>query len=249
MQRSNTYILVFTAIMTIIIGGVLSLASQLLGPAQKKSIELDTKSQILSAVMEIDKKKDDVLGIYDKRIHSFVVDAQGNVVETDEKGNKIIPENVNVLKYSKKPCSERLLPVFMLMNEQDTNKIDAYIFPMYGNGLWNKIYGYIALEDDMNTIKGVSFGHVQETPGLGARIATKEIQERFKGKKIFEGDELVSVVMLKGEKKDPSLFGPHEVDGMSGATLTAKGLNAMIKDYLECYRPFLLKTKNQQAAL
>jgi len=73
-QRSNTYILVFTAIMTIIIGGVLSLASQLLGPAQKKSIELDTKSQILSAVMEIDKKKDDVLGIYEERIHSFVVD-------------------------------------------------------------------------------------------------------------------------------------------------------------------------------
>ncbi len=232
--------------MTTVIGGVLSLASQLLAPAQKKSIELDTKSQILSAVMKMDKKKDDVLGMYDQRIKSFVVDYYGNLVTRDKKGNPVVPEDVNILKNSKLPREERLLPVFQYMSAEDTTKIEAYILPIYGNGLWNKIYGYVALEADLNTIKGVSFGHVQETPGLGARIADAEIQNRYKGKKIFEGDELVSVVMLKGEKKDPSLFGPHEVDGMSGATLTAKGVNAMLKDYLECYKGFIDKTKNQE---
>lgn len=245
MQRSNTYIIIFTAIMTTIIGGVLSLASQLLGPAQKKSIELDTKSQILSAVMQFNKKKDDVLGIYNKRIKSFVVDYNGNLIEKDKKGNPIIPENVNVIRnFTYKP-QERELPVYEFMNQADPTKIDAYIFPLYGNGLWNKIYGYIALEGDMNTIKGISFGHVQETPGLGARIATSEIQKRYKGKTIFEGNDLVSVVMQKGEKKDPSLFGPHEVDGMSGATLTGKGVNAMLKEYLDCYKGYIEKTKNE----
>jgi len=231
--------------MTVIIGGVLSLASQLLGPAQKKSIELDTKSQILSAVMQLNKKKDDVLGIYDKRIKSFVVDYDGNLIEKDKKGNPMIPEDVNIIRNFKFDKNERELPVYKFMSAENPNQVEAYILPLYGNGLWNKIYGFVAFEEDLNTIKGISFGHVQETPGLGARISDAEIQERYKSKTVFEGDELVSVVMKKGEKRDPSLFNTHEVDGMSGATLTAKGVNAMLKDYLECYHGFIVKTKNQ----
>ncbi len=245
MQRSNTYILVFTAIMTVIIGGILSFTSQFLGPAQKKSIELDTKTSILSAVMQLS-KKDDVLGIYKQRIRSVVVDYNGNYIEKDRKGNPIVAENVNILKNYKMDPKEREYPVYEYMNADDTTQIEAYILPMYGAGLWDAIYGYVALEKDLNTIKGASFGHVSETPGLGARIATQEIQERFKGKTIFdENGNLVSVTMLKGEKKDPSLFGPHEIDGMSGATLTGKGLNAMIKNYLGYYEAFIKKNKHQ----
>lgn len=230
--------------MTVIIGGVLSLASQLLGPAQKKSIEKDTKSQILSAVMTVDKKTD-VLGIYDQRIKSIVVDYEGNPITTNKKGAAIVPEEVNINKNFKLDPKDRELPVFEYVSETNPDEVEAYILPLYGNGLWNKIYGFVALEGDLNTIKGISFGHIQETPGLGARIASHDIQKRYKGKKIFEGDNLVSVIMMKGEKKDPSLFGDHEVDGMSGATLTGKGVNAMLKDYLDCYKGFILKTKNQ----
>jgi Na+-transporting NADH:ubiquinone oxidoreductase subunit C len=229
--------------MTIVIGGVLSFASQILAPAQKKSIELDTKTQILGAVMPMDKKKDDVLGMYKQRINSFVVDYDGNLILKDKKGNDIVAEDVSVLKNYKKDPKDRQYPVYQYMNAENPEQVEAYIFPMYGAGLWNAIYGYIALESDMNTIKGISFGHVQETPGLGARISDREIQERYKGKSIFEGDELVSVVMLKGEKKDPSLFGPHEVDGMSGATLTAKGVNSMVKNYLTSYEGFIKKNQ------
>ena len=67
---------------------------------------------------------------------------------------------------------------------------------------------------------------------------------QYKEKKIYDGAELVSVTMLKGEVKDPSQFGPHEVDGMSGSTLTANGVNAMLKEYLECYQGYIEKTKN-----
>lgn len=230
--------------MTIVIGGVLSFASQVLAPAQKKSIELDTKSQILKAVMDLNKKKDDVLGIYDQRIQSLVVDYDGNLIEKDKKGNPIVPEDVNIIRNFKLDNVERELPVYKFMSADNPDEVEAYILPLYGNGLWNKIYGFVALEKDLNTIKGISFGHVQETPGLGARISDAEIQNRYKTKTIFEGDELVSVVMLKGEKRDPSLFGTHEVDGLSGSTLTANGVNAMLKDYLDCYKGFIEKTKN-----
>lgn len=244
MRQSNTYIIGFTAIMTIVVGGLLSLTSQVLMPAQKKSIELDTKTQILGAVMEISKKKDDVIGIYKSRIQSLVVDFNGNIIEKNKKGNPIVAEDVNVSKNFKQDAEVREYPVFKYMSPEDSTKIEAYIFPLYGNGLWNRISGFVALEEDLNTIIGISFGHVQETPGLGARIADKDIQGRYVGKKIFDDNgALMSVIMMKGEKRDPSLFGNHEVDGMSGATLTAKGVNVMLKDYMTYYQKFIDKTK------
>ena len=244
MQQSNTYIIVFTAIMTLIIGGTLSLANQVLKPAQTRSIELDTKTQILKAVREI-QKEDDILGIYGESIESLVVDYQGKEIDLDAKGNPIQADKVNILRNFKKSSDQREYPVYRYKDE--SGRVSAYIFPVYGNGLWNNIYGYVALESDLNTIKGVSYGHVQETPGLGARISDQDVEVRYVGKKIFdENGNLVSVTMLKGEKGDPSLFGPHEVDGMSGATLTAKGVNAMLNSYLNNYKAFIDNTKNQE---
>lgn len=244
MRQSNTYVLIFTAIMTIVIGGILSFASQVLAPAQKRSIELDTKTQVLGAVMPINKKKDDVLGIYADRIQSYVVDFDGNLIEKDSRGNDLVAEDVNILKNYKKDPKDRQYPVFQYMSAENPDQIEAYILPLYGAGLWNAIYGFVALEKDLNTIKGVSFGHVQETPGLGARITDKNVQERYQGKTIYNRDhDLVSVTMMKGEKGDNSLYGPHEVDGLSGATLTAKGVNAMMLQYLDSYSGFI--NKNQ----
>ena len=78
---------------------------------------------------------------------------------------------------------------------------EAYIFPIYGQGLWDWIAGFLALSDDLNTIRGVSFSHKQETPGLGARITDAEVQQRYVGKKIYDqSGKLVSVEMVKGEK-------------------------------------------------
>jgi len=246
-QQSNTYIIVFTAIMTIIIGGTLSLANQLLKPAQTRSIELDTRTQILSAAMDL-QKDDDILAIYDERIDGFVVNIAGDEITSDSKGKPIQADKVNILRNFKKKPEDREYPVFKCASEENPSEIESYIFPVYGNGLWNNIFGYVALESDLNTIAGVSFGHVGETPGLGARISDNEIEDRYKGKKLFDDQgNFMSVTMLKGEKKDPSMFGPHEVDGMSGATLTAKGLNAMLKEYLRNYEAFIKKTLSQEA--
>jgi len=113
---------------------------------------------------------------------------------------------------------------------------------MYGSGLWDNIWAYIALDTDMNTILGAVFDHVGETPGLGARITEQGVKDRYKGKKIYDDQGmLVSIQMLKGENIDPSKIDNHQVDGISGSTLTSKGLNKMLDEYFECYEPYMKK--------
>lgn len=256
MQQSNGYIIGFIVVLCIVIGGLLAGANKVLGPAQQKSIEFDTKSQILNAVKNLVevKKGDDVLAIYNARIQSMVVDFEGNEITKDEKGNPVVAEKVEVLKFSKKKPEERQYPVYKLMNAQVTDKVEAYIVPVYGNGLWDKIWGYVALDSEIETIVGASFDHKAETPGLGQRIATPEIQSRYVGKKIYdESGKFVSVEMMKGEHGgeqasiDYYKDQPHEVDGMSGATLTGKGLNAMLKSYLEAYQNYFKKVKGKSS--
>ncbi len=241
MRQSNTYVILFAVGLTIVIGGLLSITSVTLKPLQDKQVELDTKRSILSAVMDVSAVEDpnEILRIYSENVKSYVIDFEGNILETDAKGNPLTAEKVNVAKNSKLPKEERQYPVFQAVKNGEA---DAYIFPMYGQGLWDWIAGFIALDKDLNTIRGVSFSHKQETPGLGARIGDAEIQERYIGKKIYDGGgNLVSVEMIKGEKGEP--LDDHHVDGMSGATMTGNGVNAMMMKYLDSYQNFITKVK------
>ena len=236
MQRSNIYILAFSTIMTVLIGGSMSLTSVLLKPAQDKQVELDTKKKILGAVMDIStfKTPEEVLMLYKNRVKSIVVNIKGELISKDVKGNPLIAEKVNAQKNHKITRNERLYPVYMILNESDTNAVEAYVFPMFGLGLWDWISGYIALESDLNTVKGVAFDHKGETPGLGARITEK---------KVNEAGELESITMIKGEGNPPKSM--HEVDGLSGATITAKGVNKMLREYLDCYQNFIKNKKGE----
>jgi len=240
-QQSNGYVIGFAALLTIVLGGALSVAAVLLREPQKKAVELDTKQQILSAVMDTESfTKEEVAKIYEDRIRSIVVNSQGEEI-TDYGFAK--PEDVNIKKeYKKKDLSKKNFPVFKLMKEGSSEEVEAYIIPVYGFGLWDDIWGFVALESDFNTVKGISLGHKGETPGLGARITTPEVQQRYKGKKIFDGDELVSVKMVKGENNTG--LNEHQVDGMSGATITGNGVNEMLMNYFNYYRNYFEKAKS-----
>lgn len=253
MQQSNGYIIGFILILCVLIGGLLAGTSLALGPAQQKSLELDTKSQILNAVravVDVPERANEVLNMYDRRISSIVIDYSGEEVTQTADGKPLAAENVNVAGQYSLPLKERMFPVFRLVDDEDTTKVEAYILPVYGNGLWDKIWGYVALDQTMETIVGTSFDHKAETPGLGQRIATHEIQDRFVGKKIFDEEgKLVSVMMMKGEhgggESSIAYYAedPHRVDGLSGATLTANGVNAMLKSYFTGYRNFIKKVR------
>jgi len=248
-QRSNTYIIIFSAILTIILGGMLSSTSVVLKPLQDIQVDLDNKKKILGAVMDISaiENPEEILALYDKRFSSIVIDINGNIVEKDKKGNPIAAEKVNIQKHYKFAKEDRFYPIFQFMNEVDSTKVEAYIFPMWGAGLWDWISGFVAIKGDLNTIEGIAFDHKSETPGLGARITDAIVTDRYKGKKLFDiSGVLQSVSMVKGEKGLP--LGEHHIDGMSGATLTAKGGPGMLLHYMECYKAFIDKTNSQKVA-
>jgi len=238
-RQSNGYIVFYSALLTIACGGLLAFASQALKPLQDANIELERKANVLSTVMNLEEGAD-INKLYESRIRELVIDFSGNLVD-----KKAVDVNVGV-EYKKKP-EDRLLPVYEFISATDPEKVENAVIPVFGFGLWNTIAGFVALESDFNTIKGVSYSHAGETPGLGARIATAEIQERYKGKQIFQGTNLVSVVMQKGEGMDYS-SDPHKIDGMSGATLTGKGVNNMLKEYFGCYQKYLEKNKSSNQA-
>lgn len=234
MRQSNLYIILYAAAITVVCGGLLAFASQALKPLQDANVELERKQNILTTVMPLT-KGDDINALYAAKVKESVIDFQGNVKE----GMKAT--DVDIAKEYKKAPQERLLPLYEFRDETDPSKVNNVVLPVYGFGLWNDIWGFVALQSDLNTIQGVSFAHKGETPGLGARIASEEIQDRYKGKSIFDADALESVVMQKGEGNDYS-NDPHKVDGMSGATLTAKGVNNMFADYFSCYKNYLKKS-------
>jgi Na+-transporting NADH:ubiquinone oxidoreductase subunit C len=130
-----------------------------------------------------------------------------------------------------------LLPVFECQAEGGLK----YIFPLYGTGLWGPVWGFVALNDDMNTIYGANFDHQGETPGLGAEISTQIFEAPFIGKKIFdESGNLVSITVVKTGQQAPE---QHRVDGISGGTITSKGIEKMLLDDFTSYLEFLKKKK------
>lgn len=250
MQQSNAYIITFSVILTIVLGLLLSGTAQLLGPRQQEAIALDKKKQILGAVISGDEIADmtpkEVNDYYSSHIGATVVDINGKEV-TEQGGVAVSAENVDVAKNYKKPAEERLYPVFIYHEEGDPSSVKSYILPLYGAGLWDAIWGYLALDTDMNTVGGVTFAHAGETPGLGARITTPEVQARYQGKEIFDDSgDLVGVQMQKGEGKDYSSE-PHKIDGMSGATITGTGVNNMVKNYLDHYKAYIESKKSSTA--
>ena len=238
MRQSNSYIIIYSAVLTLVCGGLLAIAAEGLKERQQANVAHEQKTNILSTVMTVN-ETDNVEAIYAKRVKAFVIDYNGNV----QPG--LTAKDVVIAAEYKKAPEERLLPVYEFKNETDTTKVEAVVLPVYGYGLWNSIWGFVALKEDFNTVQGVSFKHAGETPGLGARIESEEIQGRYKEKTIFENGSVVSIVMQKGEGKDYD-SDKHRVDGMSSATLTGKGVNNMLLDYFTCYKNYLMKNQTKQ---
>lgn len=247
-KNSSGYIFGFALLVILVCGVLLSVVSGALAEKQYEERELERKKFILkSALGDVvgEMTKPEISDMYSKRVQELVVDSKGKTLEgvavtaVDlKKEYKKLEKNGSV-----KAGESLQLPVYKVMNEAG-DVAEFYVMPTYGFGLWDNIWGYIALAGDLNTVQGVVLDHKGETPGLGARITEDKVQNRYRdGKKIFEGDKLVSVEMKKGEGNDYS-SNPHAVDGMSGATLTADGVNTMLRNYLNLYLSFINSNKN-----
>lgn len=217
--NSNTYIILYSTVMVVIVAVLLAVAALALKPRQDAN-DLNEKKRNILASLSAENES------YDQFIDAYVVNAEGQRTDGD------VFALLNDLPTA---FAEGKFPVFEARDGR-------MVIPVTGSGLWGPIWGYVALEKDMNTVAGIIMAHKGETPGLGAEIATPKYQANFVGKTIFEGDKFVSVTLRKGGAKDPA----HEVDAISGGTKTSDGVTAMLYNSLEHYLP-LLEAKRQAA--
>ncbi len=230
-RNSNTYTFLYAAIMVILVAAVLASVSMALKPAQKKNVEIEKKQNILASV-NIESTAETAEKIYaEKIVNEYVVNVKGEKVE----GNAF---TTDLKKEHAKAKADMLLPVFECKTEEGMK----YVLPLRGAGLWGPIWGFVSLNDDMNTIFGANFDHEGETPGLGAEISTTEFEQSFIGKKLFEANgNLLSVIVAKVGETAPE---EHRVDAISGGTITSKGLQKMLSDDFTSYKEFLIKKKS-----
>lgn len=234
-KQGNTYTILYSAILVVIVGAVLAVTYMALKPKQDENVANDKRRQILNAV-HIASSEDDVKAIYNKYItESFVVNWLGERVE----GDAFV---VNMAKEVKKSAEERLLPVFVCSLSQSDVK---YIMPVYGSGLWGPIWGYVAVDSDGDTVYGAYFSHSGETPGLGAEITTGEFQRQFEGKQLYRNGAFRSIDVMKAGQKPTD--GADYVNAVSGGTITSKGVQAMLVDCLSYYNAFLNKLQNKSS--
>lgn len=236
-KNSTAYSFGFAAVVTLIVAVALTLVAEGLSPRKAANELTYKKRDILSGVVENigDLSDDEVIAQFDERIRQVII---------NNDGEQINPEGVNAIdidlkKEKKKPAAEQRLPLFVAAAESGDN----YIVPVRGSGLWDEIWGFIAIESDFNTIKAVAFDHAGETPGLGAEIKDNSAwKAQFDGKKLFdENGKFVSVDVVKGGVKDPE----HQVDAISGATITGDGVADMMENDIQKYVPYFKAQKSE----
>lgn len=241
MRKSNTYIFLYASGMVVIVAALLSLASITLKPFQEKNVEVAKKLDILQSVgkgQDAAAARNKTLYVeqeYDQFIvDSYVINSEGKRIDDAD------AFSVNLKDEIRKPVKSRQLPIYVA--RQDDGGLN-YIIPVLGRGLWGPIRGYIALQEDYNTIFGVIFDHDKETPGLGAEISLPIFEDQFSGKQIFnEKGEFVSIAVQKAGNPP---IGNSSVDGITGGTITSQGVDEMLRDVLGSYTAYFKSHKNR----
>ncbi|VAX35274.1 Na(+)-translocating NADH-quinone reductase subunit C [hydrothermal vent metagenome] len=236
MQKNSTaYTFMFALAICVICSFTLSLVSEGLRPKKELNMVLDVKKNILKAVslqtpLDAKATPDQVLSAYEEKIEELVIDKNGNVVE-GKKPNDLKGE----------------VDLYALYVYKENGQPLAYCFPVEGKGLWSTLYGYFALEADAITVRGMTFYKHGETPGLGAEIDKDWFQDNYKGKKIWDvkNNQLRPVAVIKGKVATAvsAEQAPYYVDGISGATMTAKGVTALVDRWVNIYEPFFAKIR------
>lgn len=243
----NIYTVLFAIGMVIIVGSLLAFTAEYLKPVIAKNKRLEKEQNILYAmgVNENDENSaifvstDKVDEVFAKYITKQIVIQDGKTTEDDQ---AYLIDIKKEQALSKNDPSKRRLPVFI--GEKDGKTY--YIVPVYGKGLWDAIWGYIAVDENV-VIQGAYFDHKAETPGLGANIKERFFMDDFIGEHLLdESGEFKSIEITKSNA-DPTNVDKidNEIDAIAGATITGNGVSAMLKSDLNLYVPYFKSLKNK----
>lgn len=242
---SNAYTVIFAVIMVLIVGSLLAFFASSLKPNIDENKRIEKQQNILYAmgVNENDESNANFVSTtvageeFKKYIKKQLVIQGDNITEDDNAYLIDVKKQQSLAKEGK----QRKLPLFV--GEKDGKTF--YVAPIYGKGLWDAIWGYVALDENM-IIQGAYFDHKGETPGLGANIKQRFFMDDFQGEHLLtDAGDFKGVTVAKGnndpkneEKTD------YEVDAIAGATITGDGVTAMIKSDLKLYVPYFKSLKN-----
>lgn len=238
-RDSNAYTFLFATLMVLVVASSLAFTASSLKDLQNANVRKEKMQNILATIgIQTDREKAESL--YKKYITAELSLTQAGTIDQEVDAFEIKLNNE-----LKKPASEQRFPLY----EANVEGEIFYIVPLRGAGLWNAIWGYIALEEDKNTIKGAVFDHTGETAGLGAEITQQWFQDRFLGEKVFDTDGNLVGINVSKTNNDPKDLDKddHEVDAISGATITGDGVTDMILERLTHYLPYLKVEKNTVA--
>ncbi len=248
--NSNTYTVIYSTVLVVIVAAVLAFAAMALAPKQNENIKKETISQVLTAAAQADESVTiaegaDVLALYTEMASAaYYVDGNGKKVGEMNlgKGDKNAIEVASTADLKKQNdiikkieagqtdlLSTLALPVYVI----DVKGKQITVIPVYGAGLWGPVWGYLAVQADGKTLAGSVFDHKGETPGLGAKITEDFFESQFIGKVFGEGDTKFEVI--KGGAKGLE----YGVDAISGATITSQALGKAINTWAEYYEPYL----------
>lgn len=242
----NVYTVIFAAIMVVVIGSLLAFMASGLDSRIKENERFEKQQNILYAMginENVDKGSvsfvptDIVEGEFEKYIVDQLVIKGDSILEDNEAYLIDIKKQLTIAEKGGTPK----LPLFI--GEKEGEKY--YIIPMYGKGLWDAIWGFIALDRNM-VVQGVFFDHKGETPGLGANINQRYFMDDFLGETIMQDTRYAGIAVAKGnndplnERKED-----NRVDALAGATITGNGVSAMISESVDLYKDYLenIRTK------
>lgn len=231
-KQSNIYTIVYIIVMVVVVGAALAFTAMSLKDRQQANADNDKRRQILSSV-NITADAADLTQEFDKYITGqVVVNAEGDSVGSDA-------FSIKMEQQVKVAADKRLLPLYICSIDGSTK----YIIPLYGQGLWGPIWGYISLNDDASTVYGAFFDHQGETPGLGAEITKDAFRDEFRNKELFKGDKFLPIAVVKAGQAPMS--GEDYVNGISGGTITSKGVGSMLDQCLKPYKNYLEKLRSK----
>ena len=243
---SNLYTVLFAIGMVVVVGALLAFTAASLKPTIKENERMEKQQNILYAMGVNDNGETDVAFIStDKVSEAFSIYItkqiviEGNDVKENDEAYLI---DVKKEQAKAKAGETRRLPLFI--GEKDGNTF--YVAPIYGKGLWDAIWGYIAMDKDM-VVQGVYFDHKGETPGLGANIKQRYFMDDFYGEHLLTDNGVFKGITVAKGNNDPKNEDKtdYEVDALAGATITGNGVSAMIKNDLKLYMPYFETLKNQ----
>ncbi len=237
---------------------LVSLAAVSLNPIQKRNKKLDRLENILVAgELLIDKAR--IEQTYRDRIVPVIIKLETGERLPEEKYNEVLNvEDFDIRKVAEDAVYGRAVPpehdiaqikrmprymtVYLVKEDGETSKI---ILPVYGRGLWSTLYGFMALDRDLKTIKGVTFYEHGETPGLGGEVDNPRWKKTWKGKHAFDDDWNVRIKVIKGRVDTSKPDSKYKVDGISGATITTRGVDNLVRFWLgpNGYGPFIKKLR------